>query len=255
MIAQPAAGGPGRPGMGRGGRGGSLGRVEHERELRRWSETLAGIARTGLGFTDSLYERERFEEVLKVAADMAACLAQDGPGPTSASADELYTAWRAGVGQGIGGYVTPKVVVGAVVGNEQGELLLIQRADSGYWLYPTGWADVGYSAVEVAIKEVEEETGIIAEPVRLLAVLDGMRFGATTNPFYSIVFHLRAVGGQLRPHPLEVKDVGFFAEDNLPEPLAGVERWQQLAFSALRGEPVEVFWDRPRSPAWRPQGQ
>ena len=27
------------------------------------------IARTGLGFTESLYERERFEEVLKVAAD------------------------------------------------------------------------------------------------------------------------------------------------------------------------------------------
>ena len=36
----------------------------------RWSEALAGIARTGLGFTESLYERERFEEVLSVAADM-----------------------------------------------------------------------------------------------------------------------------------------------------------------------------------------
>ena len=36
----------------------------------RWSEALAGIARTGLAFTESLYERERFEEVLKVAADI-----------------------------------------------------------------------------------------------------------------------------------------------------------------------------------------
>ena len=41
-----------------------------EADLLRWSEALAGIARTGLGFTQSLYERERFEEVLAVAADI-----------------------------------------------------------------------------------------------------------------------------------------------------------------------------------------
>ena len=40
------------------------------RDVLRWSEALAGIARTGLGFTESLYERERFEEVLGVAADI-----------------------------------------------------------------------------------------------------------------------------------------------------------------------------------------
>ena len=40
------------------------------RDLLRWSAALSGIARTGLGFTQSLYERERFEEVLKVAADI-----------------------------------------------------------------------------------------------------------------------------------------------------------------------------------------
>ena len=39
-------------------------------DLLRWAETLAGIARTGLGFTQSLYEQERFEEVLRVAADI-----------------------------------------------------------------------------------------------------------------------------------------------------------------------------------------
>ena len=39
-----------------------------ETDLLRWAEALAGIARTGLGFTESLYERERFEEVLAVLA-------------------------------------------------------------------------------------------------------------------------------------------------------------------------------------------
>ena len=38
-----------------------------EQHLIRWSEALAGIARTGLAFTQSLYERERYEEVLHVA--------------------------------------------------------------------------------------------------------------------------------------------------------------------------------------------
>ena len=42
------------------------------RDLARWSETLAAIARTGLGFTQNLYEKERFEEVLHVAADIKA---------------------------------------------------------------------------------------------------------------------------------------------------------------------------------------
>ena len=46
-------------------------------DLLRWAEALSGIARTGLGFTQSLYERERFEEVLHVAADIKAA-ADDG---------------------------------------------------------------------------------------------------------------------------------------------------------------------------------
>ena len=32
------------------------------------------------------------------------------------------------------------------VSNDEGRILLIQRSDSGSRLYPTGWADVGYSA-------------------------------------------------------------------------------------------------------------
>ena len=41
-----------------------------ERDLLRWAESLAAIARTGLGFTESLYEQERFEEILSVAGEI-----------------------------------------------------------------------------------------------------------------------------------------------------------------------------------------
>src|SRR5258705_1059976 len=108
-------------------------------DLLRWAETLAGIARTGLGFTQSLYEKERFEEVLKVAADIRAAAIDE------AESDALFDEWLSSVGEGVPGYVTPKVAVAAVVGNGKGELPLNHPADSGVWLYPVGWADVGYS--------------------------------------------------------------------------------------------------------------
>lgn len=212
----------------------------------RWSEALAGVARTGLGFTDSLYERERFEEVLAVAADIRAAAG------LGFDRDATVAEWMATVGEGVPGYVTPKVAIGAVVGNDDGEILLIKRADSGVWLYPTGWADVGYSASEVAVKEVREETGIEIEVRRLIGVLDGVRLGFTRVPLYSLIFHCRAVGGELHAHPLECADVGWFAPDALPEHLAGVELWGERAFAAIRGESVEPVFDLPRNAPWRP---
>lgn len=220
-----------------------------EADLLRWSEALAGIARTGLAFTENLYERERFEEVLQVAADIRAAA---GGGVDAAAVIEE---WMAQVGSGVAGYVTPKVAVGAVVGNDRDEILLVKRADSGVWLYPTGWADVGYSASEVAVKEVLEETGIVVEPTRLIAVLDGLRLGFTTVPLYSLVFHCRVVGGSLRRHPLECDDVGWFGEGSLPSPLAGASRWSVPAFQAIRGETFEVTFDPPRHPPWRGHDQ
>jgi len=218
-------------------------------DLLRWSEALSGIARTGLGFTESLYEQERFEEVLRVAADIRA--AAGDPTRAAVHSGAYEAEWLRGVGSGVPGYVTPKVAVGAVVGDDDGRILLVQRADSGVWLYPTGWADVGYSPAEVAVKEVREETGIICEPVRLIAVLDGLRLGFTSVPLYSLVFHCRALGGELCAHPLETRDVGWFAPDGLPSPLAGFERWGAGAFAAIGGEPLEVLFDPVRDPVWR----
>jgi ADP-ribose pyrophosphatase YjhB (NUDIX family) len=216
-----------------------------EHDLLRWSETLAAIARTGLGFTESLYERERFEEVLAVAADIRVAVGSDMETST------LVHEWMKAVGDGVAGYVTPKCAVGALVGNDDGELLLIQRADSGIWLYPTGWADVGYSASEVAVKEVWEETGIKCEVVRPVALFDGMRLGFSRIPLYSVVFHCRAIGGVLKAHPLECEDVGFFAEDALPSPMPGAELWLAHAYAVIHGQETAMLFDPPRDPPWR----
>jgi len=225
------------------------GPTDFTRDLIRWSESLAGIARTGLGFTESLYERERYEEVLKVAADIKA--AADDALEVRREQDHFVQEWLESVGEGVPGYVTPKVAVGAIVGNDAGELLLVQRADSGIWLYPTGWADIGYSPAEVALKEVEEETGIICEPVQVVAVIDGLRMGFTRFGMYMVLFHCRAIGGELKAHPLETRDVGWFAEDALPWPTGGSAWWGPTAFAAIRGEKLVTSFDPPRAEVWR----
>ena len=226
--------------------------VPDPRDLVRWSDTLAAIARTGMGFTASLYERERYEEVLHVAADIKAAAQTLSEGiETHRETDHFVQEWLANVGEGVPGYVTPKIAVGAVVGNDEGEILLVQRRESGVWLYPTGWADVGYSPSEVAVKEVEEETGIICEPVSLLSVIDGQRMGFSRFGMYMLLFLCRATGGELQGHPLETSDVGWFAENALPEVTAGAQWWGSMAFAAIRGETIETGFDAPRSPVWR----
>ena len=196
-----------------------------------------------------MYERERYEEVLHVAADIKA--AADEALEVRREQDHFVQEWMESIGEGIPGYVTPKVAIGAIVGNDDGEILLMQRADSGIWLYPTGWADVGYSASEVAVKEVLEETGIECEPVQLLGVVDGQRMGFSRFGMYMLLFHCRATGGALQGHPLETSGLGWFAPDALPSATAGIEWWGQMAFAAINGERSIATFDTPRPSVWR----
>jgi ADP-ribose pyrophosphatase YjhB (NUDIX family) len=141
--------------------------------------------------------------------------------------------------------------VAAIAPHDRGELLLTQRADSGVWLYPVGYADVGHSPSEIAVKEVYEETGIEVEPVSVIAVLDGLRLGFARLPLYTLLFHCRMLGGELKGHPLETRAVGFFDRSQLPWPVAGIERWGELAFAAIDGEARPCDFDLPRTPPWR----
>ena len=93
-----------------------LGPQDFTRDLLRWSEALAAIARTGMGFTQNLYERERYEEVLHVAADIKA--AADEALDVRREQDHFVQEWMESIGEGVPGYVTPKVAIGAIVGND-----------------------------------------------------------------------------------------------------------------------------------------
>jgi len=202
--------------------------------LGRWQTMLKSIAQTGLAFTQSPYERERYEELLKLAAEMA--VAMSGWEDDEETVRQFVEQWKVEVQPRALGYVTPKVVVNAAVFDEQNRLLLVQRLDRGTWFLPGGWADVGYPPSEIAVKEVREETGLIVEPLRLIAVFDGFRHRFSLGiPFYCLVYECQILDGELRPLSHECRDARFFREKELPEPLHGDGRWAKLVFELRRG--------------------
>ena len=211
--------------------------------LAIWIQQLRAIAQTGLAFEPNVYDRERYDALIELAAKMAATL--NGTATLDpALADAFAARWRADVVPGVPGYVTPKVGVGAAVFNIHDEILLIERSEGG-WFYPTGWGDVGLSPAQVAVKEVREETGIIATPLRVIGVYDSKTWRRDLNPhFYSVLFECRHEGGTLRPHPAETRGAGFFTRDNLPQPIYQ-NRAEQIerAWAAHCGEISETYFD------------
>jgi ADP-ribose pyrophosphatase YjhB (NUDIX family) len=214
-----------------------------DEQLNLWIQRLTAIARTGIAFNPPVWDRERYEELLELASEMAAT--REDLSADAQLSSLLYTSWRAQVGTNIVGYVTPKVGVGAVVFNDKDELLLIERP-SHFWLFPTGWADVGYSPAQVAVKEVREETGLNVTPLRLVAVYDIRNLLESGDPhhFYSLIFYCRLDGGELKIRPHEALQAGFFARDALPSPLARQEQdWVELAWAAHDGELSSPYFD------------
>ncbi|MBI5303954.1 MAG: NUDIX hydrolase N-terminal domain-containing protein [Chloroflexi bacterium] len=213
-------------------------------QLAIWIQQLRAIAQTGLAFEPRIYDQERYAALLNLAAAMAATVNGDAA-LDAALAEEFAACWRAQIKPGIAGYVTPKVGVGAVVFNARDEILLVQRAE-GPWFIPTGWGDVGLSPAHVAAKEVREETGFLVTPQRVLGVYDGARWGAALNPhFYSIVFYCSFDGGELKRHPAETLDAGFFARDALPQPIwRNRTSWLDHAWAFHRGETNKTYFDQ-----------
>lgn len=115
------------------------------------------------------------------------------------------------------GYATPKVDIRAVVMRD-GCILLVREKADGAWSLPGGWADIGLSPFQVAVKEVREEAGyeVIAE--RLLAVMDKQFHQHPPSPHhvYKCFVACSIAGGQASGG-METSEVGFFPLEHLPE--------------------------------------
>jgi ADP-ribose pyrophosphatase YjhB (NUDIX family) len=118
------------------------------------------------------------------------------------------------------GYVTPKIDVRMAVFRGDRVLLIQERADR-LWALPGGYADIGDTPSESAVRETLEEAGVAVRAERLVGVFDRrLQPEAGPHPFhiYKLVFT-----GELRDPEAEPRagseacDARFFPLDALPD--------------------------------------
>ncbi|NLI92349.1 MAG: NUDIX hydrolase [Peptococcaceae bacterium] len=103
---------------------------------------------------------------------------------------------------------------------QAGKGLIVQRAINpgrGRWTIPGGYVEQNEKIADAVVREVKEETGLLTEPVSILAVKDRPEDLPGVKHDIYIVFLLRYVGGKLIPDPGEVLQAGFYS----PEECAG----------------------------------
>ncbi|MBA2940347.1 NUDIX hydrolase [Paenibacillus sp. CGMCC 1.16610] len=171
----------------------------------QWAKEIQAISQAGLAYGENGYDLERYEALRKISVEMMSHF-------TDTPIDKVTELFASDTG-----YQTPKVDIRAVVLKENKVLLVKERAD-GAWALPGGWADIGYTPSEVAVKETREEAGYQVKPVRLLAVLDKKCHAHPPAPnyVYKIFILCELVGGEALEVSLETTEVGFFGEHELP---------------------------------------
>lgn len=170
-----------------------------------WAKQIQAIAQIGLTYTKDIYDIERYENLRRLSIDILSNY-------TTIDNKEIKLTFASDTG-----YATPKVDIRAVV-FKQNKILLVREKLDGAWALPGGWADIGLSPSEVAVKEVQEESGYTVVPVRLLAVLDKKFHNHPPEPYhvYKLFIHCEIVGGEAQGG-METSEVGFFEENKLPE--------------------------------------
>lgn len=167
---------------------------------------LQAVAQNGLQYTSTPFERERWELVRRVAAEMAAAADEDVEPLEAAFAAEY-------------GHATPKVDVRGVVFRDD-RVLLVRGIDDRQWTLPGGWAEVGERPSEAVEKEVREESGYEVRAAKLLAVQDRDLRDRPHWPVhgYKLFFRCELVREEPDPlNPNETDAAAFFGERELPD--------------------------------------
>ena len=176
-----------------------------EKELLNIAMRISALAQTGLVYSESEYDTERYQEYLELSHKITAIVSGN-------KLESIRDAFRIH-----DDYVTPMVDVRAVIFNEKGELLLVKERADGLWALPGGWADVGFTPQEVAVKEVQEETGLNVRPVKLLAVLDKKCHDHPPHQHYvyKIFIRCEVIDGDFT-EAFDILGKDFFPQTKLP---------------------------------------
>src|SRR3954452_15949139 len=164
-----------------------------------WVRRLQHVAETGLAYATDPYDIKRYEEVARLAAEVA------GQG----SALDTHGA----------GHPPPKVDVrGALV--RDGKVLLVREVADGGWTLPGGWADIGEPPSRSAEREFREEAGSPGRAVKLIALHDRDRHNSPAHAHHIFkLFFLVEETGEPHGEPDDEGDgVGWVGGRGLPPP-------------------------------------
>lgn len=197
-----------------------------------WAVELQALAQGGLHYSRDPFDRERFQRIRDIAAEM---LAQKS-GLSLETVKGLFCCET--------GYQTPKLDTRAAVFRE-GKILLVREND-GRWSLPGGWVDVNVSVLENTAKEVREEAGLEVVPRRLIAVQDREKHNRPVHAYKvcKIFVMCSVLGGEFTPN-IETVASGFFSLDELPKLAEEKNNAEQIkmCFDARRAEHWNVFFD------------
>jgi 8-oxo-dGTP pyrophosphatase MutT (NUDIX family) len=161
---------------------------------------------------------------------------------------EYLTGLRAKVGNDL--LLLPSVA--AIVFDADRRMLLVQHAEDGLWVAPGGGIDPGETPADAVVREMYEETGLLAEPVDLIGVYSGPDCRVTYANGHQVLyvmslFECRVTGGALRPDEQEIAAARYVAAAELPSlPLT---RWAAKVLPELFRRQGRAYFS---PPVWTP---
>lgn len=129
-----------------------------EYQWLEWAKELQFIAQAGLTYTKDLFDKERFERIREISAEI---MSLQSKLPLSEIKDLFCNET---------GFQTPKLDTRAAIFKDN-KILLVEEND-GTWSMPGGWVDVMETVKSNTVKEVKEEAGLDVDAVRVIALHD-----------------------------------------------------------------------------------
>ena len=168
---------------------------------------LQSIAQAGLQYGKDKYDKERYEEIRSIAAEMISV-------KTDIPVERVYDLFCNETG-----YQTPKVDTRAAVFID-GKILLVHE-NNGTWSLPGGWCDVNQSVASNTEKEVREESGLTVKSEKIIAVQDWRKHNVTNYAYgvIKIFVQCKYEFGEFEKN-IETTEIGFFGKTEIPENLA-----------------------------------
>ncbi|MCU7190039.1 NUDIX hydrolase N-terminal domain-containing protein [Turicibacter sanguinis] len=197
-----------------------------------WAIELQSLAQAGLTYGKDVYDKERYERIRTISAEMLAH-------KTELSVEKVKELFCNETG-----YQTPKLDTRAAIFNNN-QILLV-RENNGKWSLPGGWVDVNVSVKENTIKEVKEESGLDVTADKVIAIQDRSKHNLPVYAYgvCKIFVLCSVIGGQFEEN-VETTESRYFNEDNLPELATEKNNEEQIrmCFEAYRSKNWTTLFD------------